>query len=455
MKKTLQTIAVIFAAVMMINFGACKQNSDSHEHTFSTEWTKDSTHHWHAATCEHTSEIRDKAEHTFVLESTTATMFDSGTMIFKCACGESKTLNIGPLYSVPSNAQGVPLNAVPEDKIVYFGIFPRTIVKQNGTTLYGKDGTTVITIAETTANSKTIGANTYYKGSDGEYYQKATEYLNEYNDKTTYAYMTAYNHGDITNNDSLTYSDGTEVRKTDENNTYTRWFRVEPIKWKVLTSDFNIDYTNVAATQKACLLLAEEIVYSNVPYFESENRNPLRPNSYKDSQIRAYLNGISYAASSTANNNIWVNKGFLQTAFTTNAQALIKTTKVNNSAETTSYSLEQYSLAYSCEPTNDKIFLLSQSEVILPNLGFPAYNAKGVGNARIRKATDYARANNCYQSTTPGYGGCWWLRSPTATIANTLACGIHHHGEAENCNNYVNRKNGGIVPALAITIPAN
>ena len=38
---------------------------DTHEHTFSKQWSNDETYHWHAATCEHTSEVRDKAEHTF------------------------------------------------------------------------------------------------------------------------------------------------------------------------------------------------------------------------------------------------------------------------------------------------------------------------------------------------------------------------------------------------------
>ena len=36
-----------------------------HDHTFATEWSSDATHHWHAATCTHTSEIADKAEHTW------------------------------------------------------------------------------------------------------------------------------------------------------------------------------------------------------------------------------------------------------------------------------------------------------------------------------------------------------------------------------------------------------
>ena len=34
-------------------------------HTFSTEWSFDSTYHWHAATCEHESAVSDRAEHTY------------------------------------------------------------------------------------------------------------------------------------------------------------------------------------------------------------------------------------------------------------------------------------------------------------------------------------------------------------------------------------------------------
>ena len=34
-------------------------------HTFAEEWTADATHHWHAATCEHTEEKKDYAEHTY------------------------------------------------------------------------------------------------------------------------------------------------------------------------------------------------------------------------------------------------------------------------------------------------------------------------------------------------------------------------------------------------------
>lgn len=41
-----------------------KQTAEPHEHTYSGEWSNSATHHWHAATCEHTAEVGDKAEHT-------------------------------------------------------------------------------------------------------------------------------------------------------------------------------------------------------------------------------------------------------------------------------------------------------------------------------------------------------------------------------------------------------
>ncbi|MCI7800077.1 MAG: formylglycine-generating enzyme family protein, partial [Spirochaetia bacterium] len=37
----------------------------AHTHKFATAWTKDETNHWHAATCEHTTEVSGKAAHTF------------------------------------------------------------------------------------------------------------------------------------------------------------------------------------------------------------------------------------------------------------------------------------------------------------------------------------------------------------------------------------------------------
>jgi len=40
-----------------------KVSTIAHEHTYSTEWSKDETHHWYSATCEHTSEESQRGEH--------------------------------------------------------------------------------------------------------------------------------------------------------------------------------------------------------------------------------------------------------------------------------------------------------------------------------------------------------------------------------------------------------
>ena len=66
MKSILKKAAgLALAAALAWGMTGCANVTDSHEHTFATEWTKDATHHWYAATCEHTAEVKDKAEHTF------------------------------------------------------------------------------------------------------------------------------------------------------------------------------------------------------------------------------------------------------------------------------------------------------------------------------------------------------------------------------------------------------
>lgn len=46
--------------------GTAGGGEHTHAHTYSDTWSQDATYHWHAATCEHTNEIKDKAEHNYV-----------------------------------------------------------------------------------------------------------------------------------------------------------------------------------------------------------------------------------------------------------------------------------------------------------------------------------------------------------------------------------------------------
>ena len=241
----------------------------------------------------------------------------------------------------------------------YFGDWPQTI-KANNVSIYEK--ATVI-----------MGGFTYYLGDDGNYYAKCTEN----------AYSSGY-----------TYSDGTEVALRSASS--EKYFKVEPIKWCVLTNDYD----------GKKLLLAENILTANAYYGSLSNRSlngtTIYPNNYKYSNIRAFLNG-------TANQ-----KGFLQSAFTSSAQSLIATTSVDNSAVSTTDSGSNLTQAssYACEDTSDKIFLLSEKEATTASYGFDSYNSSGIGNTRIRVTTDYAKANYADYSTSSGYGCYWWLRSP-------------------------------------------
>ena len=294
---------------------------------------------------------------------------------------------------------------------VYFGDFPNTV----------KDS--AVTVSET--KTKVMGGLTYYLGSDGYWYAKCAEN----------AYGASY-----------TYSNGTTVG---QGSTSEKYFRAEPIKWRVLTENYT-DATGSPTGKK--LLLAENILTGSIKYYlDTSNRtiggNTVYPNNYKYSMIRAYLNG-SYEADDTQATT-YSGKGFLQSAFTSSAQSLIATMGVDNSAASTTDtggSVTQ-ATAYACADTSDKIFLLSEKEVT--DYGFEAYDAYGEGNTRIRVTTDWARANYAQQSHIDGDGGWWWLRSPISN-SKLSALVVRSDGSDNSINHVVSDRGDAVVPALCV-----
>ena len=299
----------------------------------------------------------------------------------------------------------------------YFGDWPQTIKADS------------VTVDEST--TVTMGGFTYYLGSDGNYYAKCTEN----------AYGSSY-----------TYSDGTTCAQSSASS--EKYFKVEPIKWCVLTNDYD----------GKKLLLAENILTANVPYYGSTSSRSLNgttiyANNYKYSNIRAFLNGtanqfVTDGGTATSYDIDWSDKGFLQSAFTSSAQSLIATTTVDNSAASTNpaSNASQWNSGtntYACEDTSDKIFLLSEKEATTASYGFASYSSYGIGNTRIRVTTDYAKANYAYQSTSSGYGGFWWLRSPSYNYSGHARY-VVYDGDA-NYSHYVNPTYRGVVPALSIS----
>ncbi len=338
-----------------------------------------------------------------------------------------KCKNVNHWCEFPVDAE-TGADATSTSKYIYFGVFPKTVLPEGST----------VTVDET--DSVIMGANTYYKGSDGEYYAKVKEYA--YGSGTQYK-----------------YSDDTQAKRSYENS--YRYFKVEPIKWKVLTTNYN--------NKGKALLLAENILTANVPYYKYNSYKNTRiigydaniyPNNYKYSQIRAYLNGLDYYydydQSSTSKKTEYTGKGFLQTAFTATAQSKIAETVVDNSDASTTDAGNNLPKAttYACANTTDKIFLLSEKEVTTTAYDFDAYDTYEA-RTRIRFPTDYAKANYAYQMSRDDYGrtvygGSWWLRSPYYDHSSN-ACSVSYAGHAYYFYD-VSSAFIGVVPALSISL---
>lgn len=259
------------------------------------------------------------------------------------------------------------------------------------------------------SETKSVGVFTYCKGSDGEWYVKQEEnvYENEYN--TT----------------AIKYSDGTTVAQSSVGS--YKWFKVEPIRWHILTTNYG----------GAKLLLSENILIAK-RYDDDKN-------NYKTSEIRAWLNG-----------------DFINSAFTSAQQSMIKTSAVGNSARSTNpdandtqwnNGANQYA---SDTSTTDKVFLLSEQEVTKTDYGFSAYNKYGVSvyssmrdiSTRTRVTTDFAKATGANQSQKTGMGGWWWLRSPYYGKADSVRV-VDDEGRADN-SAYAQNNYFGVVPALCV-----
>ncbi|MCH5159587.1 MAG: type I pullulanase [Clostridiales bacterium] len=64
--KRRNLLIIVLAMVCLVSLVLVACDKDKHEHEFSEKWSMDETYHWREATCEHTDEVADKAEHSYV-----------------------------------------------------------------------------------------------------------------------------------------------------------------------------------------------------------------------------------------------------------------------------------------------------------------------------------------------------------------------------------------------------
>ena len=261
---------------------------------------------------------------------------------------------------------------VREGNYIYFGEYPQSI-KASSVTI-----------------TSTVDSRGYFLGSDNAYYAKVV----------ASPFNSAYK---FSSNQTVT--SGTAY-----------YFKVEPIKWRIISEN----------SGKA-VLLCESIMDSS--RYDSANSN------YKDSDIRAWLNGTFYSK-----------------AFGALEAALIQTVTVDNSLSTTGYTEN----ANVCANTSDKVYLLSYKDVTNSAYGFSS-NAGDVNVSRMKKTSDYAISKGAYTSdssqTAYKGNGIWMLRTPNDTY-NTFIRECDYRGMVTDGGTNITSTFFGVVPAITISLVA-
>lgn len=172
---------------------------------------------------------------------------------------------------------------------------------------------------------------------------------------------------------SYTWSNGEKAIK---NETY--YFKVEPIKWRIIQNDSKIT------------VISEYVIDQSVFYSSQDTRDindkTIYSNNYEHSDLRTFLNNE-----------------FLNRAFTSSQQNLIAFTNIDNSSITTNNIVNQYT----SNNTYDRVYALSYQDSLNESYGFS--NSTDSSSSRKAVLTDYAMAQYVFKD---GVCGSWLLRSP-------------------------------------------
>ena len=193
-----------------------------------------------------------------------------------------------------------------------------------------------------------------------------------------------------------------------------RWFRCDPIVWRVLE-----------VSDGTALLLADRCLDA-VPY-----HTDYVDVFWEDSGLRS-----------------WLNHAFLQSAFTEQERRGIVVSTVSNT--------NNHYFGTACgSGTRDQVFLLSEEEVFSSEkasiYGFQPSDAIADLGRRLRP-TAYASARGAWQSTSPETAGLgfWFLRTNGYTRDNVVYVGekgyLYNRGIPVTCSD------AGIVPAIRIRL---
>lgn len=292
------------------------------------------------------------------------------------------------------------------ERHVLFGSYPQTLVT---------DETVIASLGE--FDETTWTSFGFYISSKVEDY---TFYIDkEYNgEKYRGVYFTKYR-------PSVTSEANVEENTNQQVNGYVKdtvyWFKYEPIKWRIITSDYE---------ESGKSLLFCDIAIDCQHW---DGKGGAYSNKYTLSTIRTWLNGVFY-----------------DTAFDDLQKELVETFTIDNSVEsamTNKYGGNPYVVG----DTDEKVFLLSFKEII------GTYETLNERTELERMATDYAKALGCRvcQKTTEfmSQGAIsWFLRSPNPDSPDHITA-IEYSGSVEPYGyRYVLETRFGVVPAIVVDL---
>ena len=288
--------------------------------------------------------------------------------------GETKVSNDSPYtFTMPSQDYSLVAKfSYDEARAQKYGIAPS----------FSKDGKTVTyglypqknTVDEATLNelNKLLAPETNgYYFFEGEYYAKTVA--------RPLSSTTKFDNGSLVKNGE------------------TYWFKCEPITWNILSNNGN-EYYLLSS------LIIDAHAFHNSQEMRVIDNYAVYGNNYQYSDIRAWLNG--YDGSDYLVQDYTASQSFKSTAFGL-GDDYIKTTLIDNSPSSTHSPANEWT----CDDTEDKVFLPSYQDYINTDYGFS--DSTDSSDTRRCNTTDWSRARGIYYSTKvyPKKGD-YWTRSP-------------------------------------------
>ena len=337
-----------------------------------------------------------------------------------------------------------PVKYTRDGNYIYFGYWPQTLER---------DETVIAKLNEVAG---TIPEYTIYtvleKPENWLYYENSKDiwYIDVIYGGTKYRgfYMKEFRPGVY---GSLGYS---YISANHYTNHQVYWFKVEPIKWRILTTNGNSAYIMSDIALDAFWL---EPNRREAGFYKGEY-GIFR--GTKESDVDGtYANNWEYCFLRR-----WLNETFYNEVFNDLQKEIIKTTRLDNSARSCNpnaypkyYSNSENAAgenkyAAQCKDTDDKIFLLSLRDITTTAYGFNK-DVLAKDPARNLQATDFAKFRGAPMDIYEEKYVTWYTRSPTLGSGNcgysTFVLDRHAKGAIDSIQLI---PDGGVVPALWIKL---